>query len=746
MIETYAQNSIKQSVSYSQNNREKEVNNNNSSSPIKTISTWIAIIAIFLLPILVVPFTINFMAYSKTYLIIFSGLLIALLYFLESFRSRVWKIVVSPLTLPIILFTVAVALSTFLTQNYPVKNLLGFGGVYLASMVIAIIGASLLDRKKAQWAITAFIVAVCLLNVTSLLQLLGVGPSHLVTALTGFQMDHTLLLNLSGGSFVALQLGLIALVGIIAKVFSSKKIGSFEMLALPLLVFGVGLHLWSMLPGQPAETPLPSFAASWSVALDSLRVPKTALIGQGPEGYLTTFSRYRPASLNIGPFWQLRFDSGLGAPLTMLVQMGLLGVVSWLFLAGKFANKALKSKLFKSSPLTWMILASFVLQFFLPLNLMMIGLQGLLLAFWTAQHKDQFAVLNLRALSASLDRDSRTPILSDQKNQADKWISLGTNGLVIAGLLFLTLAAGRTYASFHHLYLAEKGLMNNDVIAYYDNSQKAMLNNQYSDLIRRYYASVNFRIALALSEKTDLSEQEQEQISELISQAVREAQAATTIDPQDTQNWLVLAEIYQELINSIDEADQWAVNAYVSAIQTDPSNPIIRVQLGAILLQQEQLQQAASLFGQAIELKPDLASGHFYLGQVYQLAQDPINAKNSWQQALALLEPGTEDYQMLEELLAQIEPEAEAAQEQMAQQQEQMQQYDQDGQPLYQEGFEEFAPSDQDQSLESGTSPLGQQLPSLTDQNIESRESIVSSPGTSPLELSDDVEVNKQEE
>jgi len=197
-----------------------------------------------------------------------------------------------------------------------------------------------------------------------------------------------------------------------------------------------------------------------------------------------------------------------------------------------------------------------------------------------------------------------------------------------------------------------------------------------------------------------------------------------------------LAQIYQELIGTVDEADQWAVNAYVSAIQTDPTNPLIRIQLGSILLQQEQLQQAASLFSQAIELKPDLASGHFYLGQVYQLAQDPIAAKNSWQQALALLEPGTEDYETLEGMLEGIQPQVEAAEEQLAQQQEMAQQYDQDGQPIMQEG----------QFVEQGTSALGQQLPSLTDQNIENRDNIVTQPGTNPLELEEQQQISETTE
>ncbi len=190
----------------------------------------------------------------------------------------------------------------------------------------------------------------------------------------------------------------------------------------------------------------------------------------------------------------------------------------------------------------------------------------------------------------------------------------------------------------------------------------------------------------------------------------------------------MLSQIYQELIGSVEEADQWAVNAYVNAIQTDPADPLLRIQLGNILLQQEQLQQAANLFSQAIELKPDLAASYFYLGQVQQMAQDPIGAKTSWQQALALLEVDSEDYTMLQGLLEELEPLVEQAEAQLAAQQEggAQQFVDEDGMPISGE------------DMPQGTSPLGQQLPSLTDQNIESRDDIVSQPGSAPLELADE--------
>ncbi len=707
---------------------------NSTNNKAVTVATWFMLALLVLLPTLILPFTDSFIVHSKLFMVLFGAIATAILYFFISFKDRVWKVIVSPITLPLILFGLTVAASTFFTQNYPVENLLGIGGVYLASIVIALLGASLIDKKKTHLAIPALVVAVSVVNLGSLLQLFGWGPTRIIAAITGFEFEHNLLFNLSMSSFVAAQLGVLALIASVVKIVKNKKVSTFEVITLPILLFGLGLHLWSMLPGQPAEVVLPPMSASWSVALDSLRIPRAALIGQGPEGYVGAFTRYRPATLNTDRLWQTRFDSAMGAPLTLLVQLGFLGLIAWLVLAGRFFLKSTKDELLKESPLSLVVLASFVIQFFLPPNYIMIGLQGILIAFWIADLKEHFSVLKLRPLSASLDSNKQSSRSAQEKTKTENIISLGTNGAMIAGLLFLTFATGRAYASFHQMFLAEKAIMNDDGVAVYEHRQRAMILNPYHDTIRRSYALTNLQIAIALSNKTDLTEQEQEQISELVQQAVREAQAATTIDPQDSQNWIVLAQIYQELIGSVEEADQWAVNAYVSAIQTDPSDPLLRIQLGNILLQQEQLQQAANLFSQAIELKPDLAAGYFYLGQVQQMGQDPIGAQRSWQQALALLETGTEDYEMLQQLLEELEPLVEEAQAQLAQQEQamQQQQFDESGQPLSMdempEGFD-AAP---------GTSPLGQQLPSLTDQNIESRENIVSQPGAAPLELSEE--------
>jgi tetratricopeptide (TPR) repeat protein len=718
---------MNQSLSAAPNTTTLSARERKSTLDLSAIGTWVLLGFLALLPVIIVPFTNNFIGHSKLFLILTTAIITALLFFIRSFKSRVWRVIVSPITLPLVLFGLAVAASTFFTENYPVQNLLGLGGVYLSSILLAVLGSSLIKKEKADWVIPTMVVSACVVSIASLLQLFGWGPTRLINLITGFEIEHNLIFNLSSSSFVAIQVTIVALVGAISRLLKTKKISTFEVITLPILVFGLGLHLWSLLPSQQAAITLPPLSSGWSVALDSLRVPKAALIGQGPEAYATTFARYKPTWLNGEEYWQYNFGSAMGLPLTFIVQLGFLGLAAWAILAARFFATSKKSEAIKSSPLTVMLVAIFLMQLVLPPSYILLGLQGALLAFWMAKFSDEFSTLKLRALSATFAANSRISASKNNNNQTEKVFSLATNGIVIAGLLIVGYMTGKAYASYHQLYLANKALVANDGVAVYEHQRQAVTLNPYLDSTRRSYASTNLQIATALSNKTDVTEQEQEQISQLVQQAVREANAATTIDPLDSTNWSILAQIYEQLIGSVEEADQWAVNAYVSAIQVSPADPLLRIQLGNVLLGQEDAQQAANLFSQAVNLKPDLAAGYYHLGRAQQLGQDLLASRQSWQQALALLIPESEDYVALTQGLEQLEEAIEAA--------------GLNEEPV--EGVQGQVPGaavTPDAQTAPGQSTLGQEIPSLTDQNLESNEEAISQPATEPLELTQETE------
>ena len=141
----------------------------------------------------------------------------------------------------------------------------------------------------------------------------------------------------------------------------------------------------------------------------------------------------------------------------------------------------------------------------------------------------------------------------------------------------------------------------------------------------------------------------------MIQQAIREARAATVINGSDSQNWQVLAQIYQNLIGVAEDADQWTVSAYTQAIQTDPTNPVLRVTLGGIFYNNKQYRQAASLFQQAIDLKADYANAYYNIANTLVQLEDYLNAKAAYQQTLLLIEPDSESYITASKELEQVE-------------------------------------------------------------------------------------------
>jgi len=242
----------------------------------------------------------------------------------------------------------------------------------------------------------------------------------------------------------------------------------------------------------------------------------------------------------------------------------------------------------------------------------------------------------------------------------------GTN--VPAYLFSLTLLSAAIFGSYHLvrayrsqtlLLAADRAIQKSEAVGVYEQQQQAVNLNPYLDINRRAYALTNVMIAGALANKTDITDQEKEQINVLLQQAVREARAATVLDPSDSQNWQVLASVYSNMIGVAQDADQWAVQAYVNAIQTYPTDPNLRIGLGGVLLATKQLDQAISVFAQAVSVKPDFANSQYNLAVALRQAGRLEESKNSYQQTLALVDSSSEDFIKLTKEIESLDKEIE---------------------------------------------------------------------------------------
>lgn len=627
--------------------------------------TAFALLMAFLLPVLVIP-TINNPFFNSKGLLLFSlaiGTLLA--YIFNSFKEKKWLLNVNPLILPLVLFGGSILLSALITHQYPYDQLVGWGGFFLSFVVIVIFAPSLIKQDYGQKLVQILNLAGLVIALNSILQLFGFGLSQVFNYLSVYEVANDLNFNLTGGVLLNLQLlSSLVLMNLLAK---NHKQGVMQKVVIAGLVLGLGVNIYAILPGRSTSPMLLPLSASIAIARESLAVSRSALFGYGPNSYNQAFNLLKPTWLNTAQVWQYSFESATIFPLTLVVSGGLLALISWIFLTSRSIRLLTTHKEPKALALKYFIIVAIIWQIISPLNTMMLALLALALSFWLAANLDSFKIKKF-SFNNLFD-----PFNLQPNNKANRYTFTTISVLFMLGLIFLTYQIGLHYAAHATSYQATKAASNEDFnLVFTKQEQSRNLANRSADW-RRIYASSSLELAVALSNKTDITPVEQEQVLELVNVAITEARAATILQPRSYQNWLVLANIYLQLLEVTEDASQLAFESLSQATLANPNDPFMRINLGQFFMRLEQWEQASNFFLQAVERKPDLAVAYYNLAQAYVQNQQILEAENALQQALLLIDKETnlEDYTAVETQLATISEQADQLRAQAAAQQAQ---------------------------------------------------------------------------
>ena len=673
-----------------------------ASSFLQTAANWTVLATVFLLATLVVPTTANFLFESKLFLFFASTAVMGVLYLIHTLQRKEAGIVFSRFTVPLFLFSLSMAASTFFTNDYPVESILGFGGMFIAGVLYVFFASRLVSKDIASKLLLVLGVTAAVLTVSAGAQLVGYGPANILNQFAGLQLPTTAQFSITGSPFVALQFLVITLVGFVVSAIYTRTISRPAAILAPIIVIGIALHTYSVLPGKPGAVVLPSATASWSVALDTIRAPRAALIGAGPASYSNLYLRFKPVWMNSTENWNIPFSQASNFPLTLLTTNGFLGLFTWALLFYSVI-RAFASYENEEKAVAAMLIGTFVLQLFLPSNLVLIGIQLTLFVILIAAKRTSHNIVKVQALTVMADgqlphEPARTKNLTFPVYVVDA---------VIAGfLLFSCYMLANFYSASNAVFAASKAAQENNAVAVYENQQRAIQLNPYLDAYRREYAATNLLIASSLANKADATDAEKAQVSELLQQAVREARSATVLDALDTQNWAVLAQIYQNMIGAVEQADQFTVQAYLTAIENDPTNPQLHLGLGGVFLAAKEYQQAASLFQQAVNVKPDFTNARFNLAFSLEQLGSLEGARNEYNALLGYLDQQTEDYTKISDEIKRLDAEIEK------------------NKPAAAEG-EEAA---------TGTGTT-QKKPSIIEQNLESSNDLITNPPADSVDL-----------
>lgn len=618
---------------------------------LNTFFNWFNVAIVLLLPIFFLPFIFNPLINSKLLLLLLLGFVNASFFVIYSLKKRSWEIIKTPITLPLLGFALLVLVSSLVSHQYPSKQLLNLGGAYLSFASIVLLAPVLLKNKFKRYFVLASNSAALILSVLSIFQLFGLGIAPLINRLSALELPNSLAFSLSGATFITVQFLSVVL---LSNVFDQKtwKSSLFSKISTIVIAIALGINIWAISPGGEAKFQSLSLLASANIAKDSLTFTKNALFGYGPDSYGNAYNILKPIWINGLSYWKFTFDSAFNLPLTIVVSLGLIAFLVYLLFIWK-TLVVLKKDSDQEPFLKAFIFTTLIWQFFAPVNLLMLALFAIALAFLIASNQDQYKKVNFHVhrLSDFLNRGKLIKIRN--------YVFLSSNVLALVAISLGLYFSIRTFVAYHLLYQSNVSITKNEVAKAYDYHKQAKILAPEIDVIRRSYSLINLQIAIALSNKADITPAEQEQVLQLVNQAIREAKAATVLDPGNYQNWLILAQIYMQLLNTTDQATQEAFNALAKAATYSPSNPEVRLALGQLFLSVNRPAEAVNFFDQAIERKPDLFAAHYYLAQAFKANNQLQETKSALISALNLLVKDSEEYKVVEKelntVIAQLE-------------------------------------------------------------------------------------------
>lgn len=540
-------------------------------------------------------------------------------------------------------------------------TLLAFFGVYLPFDFAKAVNFT---PTGSSFSTIAFLLLLLPLPILSIINPNKFLPMPLAIALTIlFGVTVSLISSVSG--LIALLIAF-ALCFFLSKPHQVRK--TLPAFLITFVVVGAVL-LFSYIPGNalqhiesnfPKEIQLP-FAISWKVSVSAFR--DAAFFGTGPSTYLFNFETYKPIEFNALPYWNFSFDTAYNEFLQVLGTLGIFGFLALLYfcvviVVNSWRNLAIDTQDAHQDN-THILLPAMAMSGLLSIVLFAIHATTLvslvvtlfiLAVLMMAQRsiRERVTELSLGIKASTVDN-----------KQLDLFPVILFVIYLIAAVAVLYNTVIMTTADYYHRKALATASTNGAQT--YTYLQKAEALNPDVDLYRVDMAQTNFGLANAIAAQAkpgkngtlNLSAQQKQTIQTLLSQSINEAKVAVLLSPRSAADWEVLAAIYRNISGVAQNALAFSLSAYGQAIQLDPMNPTLRLDVGGIYYVTKNYNQAIQFFTDSANLKPDYANAYFNLAIAYRDSGDIQDALVVANQTVVLLQsnPNSPDYKTAVALL-----------------------------------------------------------------------------------------------
>lgn len=408
------------------------------------------------------------------------------------------------------------------------------------------------------------------------------------------------------------------------------------MIYLVLIVLVILINKPIIKSQMPTEV-YPNYKTSFKIMFSSWK--EDALLGKGPGNYQLAYRLNRPEGL--GDFWSVDFTGGNSFFTTLGTTTGILGTFSYMFLV--FSGLVVFLKVVANSVTekkdggfmtigvgaSWVFLTAIMFFYFANMTTLML--------WWLT------LALMISIVEFNRKDDQNNEFVATSQNPRSSFSLSFAFVLVIIGLIAAVYLQSQSYVAAAHFYKAleedAKGVKVENVM---ERLLKAVNLDASRDVYYRNISLAAFALAnQRVAEKgQDLSADDSAYVSAMIRDALKSADAAVMLNPEDSQNYVALASVYEGVIATMEGAEDRALDNYRKAIEYDPKNPALYQKIANIYVilsdiefsktqqqnqtaelpekSKEYLAQAKENINQALKIKNDYADANLLLSSIYE--------------------------------------------------------------------------------------------------------------------------------
>ncbi len=592
-------------------------------------------LAIFLVPLWFLPFTIDVLELNKQTLLVVLTMVALITWLAQELLVKRFRISRSWIHLVVLVFMVGYFLASVFSQDRYL-SLVGnlgqmqwsFVSLFAFVLFYFLLTNSVKTTARIYNLLLVFLASSALVGLIGFLHLVGVTPINWISSIVmqnGFNTigtPHSLALFMTVPMVIGMSLmvlgckdntcvlgntGTRGSKAAYALVVASIVIGAAVVVIVDFWVAWVAILLSTLLViaitvartrsiNRPIRLIAPGALGLLSIALliwstpIGLKVPgevspsathswqiakqvlhEHPLFGSGPGTWIYAYSKYRSPAVNLSQFWSVRFEHGFSTFFTLIAMAGLIGVSLWLILIFSTVAKSAHHLLRERNDDRWQ---AYLTVFSGWATIVWIGF----LSNETFAH--HFVFWFLLALLVSLFAHESVQWVGARR---PGWVTMLSSVFLFALVVAISvvwLSGQRLVADANYSSAVLAVRSGQSIQKSIDHLNASVALNRLNDVYYRNLSQAYFIRAGQVIQSQDPDRDRQGNL--LVTAAIDTAKRAAGISPANVDNWSNLAAIFQGIAPFVRGADELAIANFREALRREPNNPVFYNEIGKL--------------------------------------------------------------------------------------------------------------------------------------------------------------------